>query len=75
LVVVVAQVLATALYKGVTTGMIAEATGWILVHTLGKHRNWAYKVPAQQHYLAELCVRTIRRGLQVSIDATASDCF
>uniref|UniRef100_A0A7S1T072 Uncharacterized protein n=2 Tax=Tetraselmis chuii TaxID=63592 RepID=A0A7S1T072_9CHLO len=58
------EVLATALYKGVTTGMIAEATGWILVHTLGKHRNWAYKVPAQQHYLAELCVRTIRRGLQ-----------
>mmetsp|Transcript_8821 Transcript_8821/g.22635 ORF Transcript_8821/g.22635 Transcript_8821/m.22635 type:complete len:1198 (+) Transcript_8821:279-3872(+) len=58
------EVLAGCLYKGVTTGMVAEAAGWVLVHTLGKHRDWKFNTLAQKHHLAELCLRTIRRGLQ-----------
>lgn len=60
------QVLAVVLHKGVTSGVIAETVGWILVHVLSHNSTWAYRKPAQQHMMLELCVRVLRRGLQVS---------
>jgi hypothetical protein len=61
-----AQVLTIVLQKGVTSGMIAEVVGWILVHVLSYNSSWTYKNPAQQHKMSELCIRVLRRGLQVT---------
>jgi len=63
------EVLAVVLHKGITSGMVAEAVGWVLPHVLSKHSRWVYAKESQKNVLAELCMRILRRGLQTVASA------
>ena len=60
------QVLGVALHKGVTSGVMTEAIGYVLPTVLGQTLHSVFSRPEQKYQISEQCIRVLRRGLQVA---------